>query len=549
MKQSVFFLILFIFLIISCDNELSKEERVDQIFSPWDTSDTPGAAISIVQEGEIVFKKAYGMANLEYDIPITTSSVFNIASISKQFTIFSILLLEKEGKLSLDDDIRTYLPEVPDFGKTITLRQLASHTSGLREIEEVLTIAGWRDDDLVTIDDILNVLSMQKKLNFDPGEEFLYSNIGYTLLSEVIPRVSWQSLAQYTKENIFIPLGMTNTLFFDDSDEIVKNRTYSYYPYSDQYKKNDQNRETAGPSNLFTTVEDLSLWAMNFSTMKVGDPESFNKMNQLAVLNNGESVDYGLGQVIDRYNGIQEISHGGGTAGYRSYFTRFPDQDLSVAVMSNDASFPPRQVAHKIVDIYLKDEFPPISSESSDNMITVEKKLSDSYVGEYEFNPGFTINITSLNGELVGQLTNQRKFEMKPISITEFVADNIDGVIEFIGNDKGKIETLFMNHNGMKKKALRIEPFDKSSVEIEQYTGKYYSDELLITYNMTVENNILLAKHLRAEYIALKPWNVDIFTEHLSQGWVEFVRNENMDIIGFKFSTDIARELWFQKLE
>jgi hypothetical protein len=269
---------------------ITQNGQVDELFTVWDTNDTPGAAIAVVKDGSIIYKNGYGLSNLEYDIPITPSSIFHIASISKQFTVFSILLLEKQGKLSLDDDIRKYIPEVPDFGTIITLRHLASHTGGLRDQWNLLSMAGWRMNNVITKEHILKLVSKQKELNFNPGEEYAYCNTGFTLLAEVVSRTSDMSFAEFTEVNIFEPLKMNNTLFYDDHEKIVKNRAYSYNSSSDGYKKSVLNYANVGATSLFTTVEDLALWSMNFSNLTVGDSTIVNKMNTTAILNNGKTM-------------------------------------------------------------------------------------------------------------------------------------------------------------------------------------------------------------------------------------------------------------------
>jgi hypothetical protein len=269
---------------------ITQNGQVDELFTVWDTNDTPGAAIAVVKDGSIIYKNGYGLSNLEYDIPITPSSIFHITSISKQFTVFSILLLEKQGKLSLDDDIRKYIPEVPDFGTIITLRHLASHTGGLRDQWNLLSMAGWRMDNVITKEHILKLVSKQKELNFNPGEEYAYCNTGFTLLAEVVSRTSDMSFAEFTEVNIFEPLKMNNTLFYDDHEKIVKNRAYSYNSSSDGYKKSVLNYANVGATSLFTTVEDLALWSMNFSNLTVGDSTIVNKMNTTAILNNGKTM-------------------------------------------------------------------------------------------------------------------------------------------------------------------------------------------------------------------------------------------------------------------
>jgi CubicO group peptidase (beta-lactamase class C family) len=380
----------------------SPNEQVDEVFSPWDNNSTPGAAVAIVKDGSIIYKKGYGLANLEYDIPISTSSIFHIASISKQFTVFSILLLEKQGKLSLEDDIRKYIPEVPYFGKTITLRHLASHTSGLRDQWSLLEMAGWRMDDVITKEHILKLVSKQKELNFNPGDEYSFCNTGFTLLAEVVSRISEMSFAEFTKANIFEPLKMSHTLFYDDHEKIVKNRAYSYFVDNTGTKKSILNYANVGATSLLTTVEDLSLWLTNFSNIKIGDSTIINKMNKLAVLNNGETFGGALGQFVGQYKGLNEIQHGGADAGYRSYLTRFPDENFSVIVLSNSAELNASSTAHKVVDIYLKDKLEKEAvkeGKSTKTDFVVSADILSTYVGNFEL-PGFEIEITESNGQL-----------------------------------------------------------------------------------------------------------------------------------------------------
>ncbi len=361
---------------------LTPGDQVDELFAPWDNKDSPGAAIAVVQNGAIVYKKGYGMANLEYDIPNSPSTVFHIASVSKQFTAFSILLLEKAGKLSLDDDIRKYIPEVPDFGKTITLRHLATHTSGLRDQWNLLAMAGWRLDDVITKEHVLKLISKQKALNFNPGEEFVYCNTGFTLLAEVVARVSGQSFAEFTQANIFSPLKMKSTLFYDDHEKIVKNRAYSYHE-NNGYKKSVLSYANVGATSLFTTAEDLSLWAVNFSNPVVGDSALIRKLNTLAVLNNGKTFGGALGQFVGKYKDLNEIQHGGADAGYRSFLTRFPDEKFSVVVLSNAAEFNSGDMAHKVVDIYLKDKIktePAMAIKKEESPKTAGVSVDQAYI-------------------------------------------------------------------------------------------------------------------------------------------------------------------------
>lgn len=529
-------------------------EQIDELFAPWDNKETPGAAVAIVKDGAIVYKKGYGLANLEYDLPITPSSVFHIASVSKQFTVFSILLLEKQGKLSLDDDIRTYLPEVPDFGKTITLRHLASHTSGLRDQWELLSMAGWRMDDVITKEQILKLVSQQKELNFNPGEEYLYCNTGFTLLAEVVSRLSHLSFAEFTQKNIFEPLKMKHTLFYDDHEKIVKNRTYSYHADSTGFKKSVLNYANVGATSLFTTVEDLSLWALNFSNPIIGDSTIFNKMKTPAVLNNGKTFGGALGQFVGTYKGLNEIQHGGADAGYRSYLTRFPDEKLSVIVFSNSADFNPDAMAHKVADVYLKDK---IKTEEKDvkvattpDSVSIDLNTLNTYVGDFELQPGFILSMTESNGKLSTQATGQSVVALIPLSATEFKVDGVEAKVEFIPNGGENIELIKLHQGGQIMEAKRLMAFDKAAVKLTDFTGDFYSAELATTYSFTIAEGKLTAKHPRLSDFTLNPAKEDVFSgADGNLGQVDFIRDANAKVTGFKVSNGRVRNLYFEKIK
>jgi CubicO group peptidase (beta-lactamase class C family) len=303
-------------------------EQVDKVFAKWDSTASPGCAVSVIKDGHIIYKRGYGMADLDHDVPITTETVFHVASISKQFTAASILLLAKEGKLSLDDDVRKYITELPDFGTRITLRHLIHHTSGLRDQWELLGLAGWRYSlDLITDDDVLELMSHQKELNFKPGERHVYCNTGYTLLAQVVKRVSGQSLREFTTARIFQPLGMQNTHFRDDHAEIVKHIAYGYVDgrAGDGYRLSVTNFDTVGATSLLTTVEDLARWDENFYHPRVGDAELVKQQLQRGRLNNGKELDYAFGLQHGKYRGLPTVDHDGADAGYRADLLRFPE--------------------------------------------------------------------------------------------------------------------------------------------------------------------------------------------------------------------------------
>ncbi|MGD2151860.1 MAG: serine hydrolase domain-containing protein [Gemmatimonadales bacterium] len=410
--------------------------RVDQLFAPWDVPGSPGAALAVARDGEIVYEQGYGLAQLEYEIPITPRTVFHVASVSKQFTAFAITMLADEGRLSLDDDIRIHLPEVPDFGDTITVRHLIHHTSGLRDQWVLLALAGWRLDDVITRDQIMRLVRRQRELNFRPGDEFLYCNTGYTLLAEIVERVTGQSFAGWMAENIFEPLGMTHTHFHDDHQQIVRNRAYSYARRGDGYRKAVLSYANVGATSLFTTVEDLMRWEENLYEGGVGGPAVNETMHTRGILNNGDTLSYAFGLGIGQYRGLRTVGHSGGDAGFRSYVVRFPEEHFAVAILSNLGDFSPSSMALRIADIFLadrlEDEEPEPAPESASEEEPTEERIEPfapdesqlrDYVGEYYSDElGTTYTLAVREGALVA--THVRH---DPIALTPSAADAFSG--------------------------------------------------------------------------------------------------------------------------
>ena len=366
------------------------EAKVDQLFAEWNRSDSPGAALAVVRDGEAVYKQGYGTANLEYDIPITTTTIFDIASVSKQFAAFAIATLSYKGKFSLDDDIRMHLPDVPDFGNTITIRHLLHHTSGLRDWVQSLVIAGDMMDDVISFKHILKMARHQKTLNFEPGAEFLYSNTGYNLLAEIVERVTGDSFREWTDTHIFKPLGMTNSHFHDDYEMILKNRAYSYQSDENGGFKHAVNNTTAlGSSSLYSTVEDLAKWILNFDDTRIGEQAVIEQMHQRGVLNDGEQIDYAFGLNIGEYRGLKTVGHSGSWRGFRSHLMRFPDQKFGVVILCNLDTFNPLNLAEKVADLYLTDVLasvetsePEKATESAEDIKS--EPLSPEQLAEFE---------------------------------------------------------------------------------------------------------------------------------------------------------------------
>jgi len=531
----------------------TPEKQIDQLFTEWNNLQSPGAAVAVAKDGKIIFEKGYGSAELEYNIPITSGTVFHIASVSKQFTAFAILLLEKEGKLSINDDIRKYIPEVPDFGKVITLNHLLHHTSGLRDQWELLAMAGWRLDDNITTEQILRLVSRQKELNFNPGDRELYCNTGFTLLAEVVARVSGMSFTEYTRTYIFEPLKMTHTLFYDNCEKLVRNRAYSFYSDSTGYKKSNLNYSTVGATSLFTTAPDLCLWSMNFEHPVVGK-EIMDRMAERGILNNGDTINYAMGQVKGAYKGLKFFAHGGADAGYRSQLMRIPGEHFSVNVLSNLASFNPWALAAKITDIYLKDKEVSESQKQAvpkadSGTVELDAAVLDSYCGKYILQAGITATISREGNILYAEAPGRSKTPMTPMSETEFIMKAYSAKATFVKDENGKVSKFLINMGGQEITARRLPDFDSSAESLTELTGDFYSPELNTTYTFVVESGKLIARHFRTGDVRMTPTKADVFSGdrwYFSQ--VEFIRDGNNSITGCKVGNGRIRNLKFDKV-
>jgi CubicO group peptidase (beta-lactamase class C family) len=318
----------------------SANRWVDSVFAPYSSTSSPGCAVGVVRDGQLAFAKGYGMADLEHDTPITPSTRFYIASLSKQFTAMSIVLLAQEGRLSLDDWVRRWVPQVPSFGAPITLRQLLHHTSGLRDYFTLLALSGWPSDGLLTEPQFVDLVSRQKNLNFTPGDEFLYSNTGYALLAMVVERASGQSLRDYAADHIFKPLGMTHTEFRDDHTQLIPHRAVGYQPTASGFRLSQPELDVVGDGGVFSTIEDLAKWDANFESGRVGGKEGVAELEEPGRLNNGQTIPYALALTVGDMAGIGTFSHRGAYGGYRSAMLMIPSRHLSVITLCNTSGAP-----------------------------------------------------------------------------------------------------------------------------------------------------------------------------------------------------------------
>jgi CubicO group peptidase (beta-lactamase class C family) len=481
-----------------------------------------------------------------------------VASVSKQFTAFAVTLLADQGKLSLDDDIREYLPELHDFGTTITIRHLIHHTSGLRDQWTLLAMAGWRLDDVITLEHIMKLVRKQRELNFEPGAEHLYSNTGYTLLAEIVARVSGRSFREWTTKNIFEPLGMRQTHFHDDHELIVPHRAYSYGNAPGGFRKSVLSYANVGATSLFTTVEDLARWMRNLDDGKLGSEKVREQMHEHGVLNDGEELSYAFGLVHGEHNGLPTVSHGGADAGFRSFVTRYPEQGLGVVVLSNLGDFNTGSIATRIAEIYLADRFetaeghdespvePEIASDTAE--AEIDPALYDDYAGEYQIAAGFVISITREEDRLMGQAPGQPRMQLTPKSETRFAVEDLRADVTFERDESGQVNRLVLHQGDEETSAKRLEPF--AAEQLDLYAGAYTSNELETTYTLVPDEGRLLARHMRHPDIELKPTAKDEFTgNQWFFGTLTFERDETNHITGFRLSSGRVRNLLFTRQE
>ncbi|MEX0894971.1 MAG: serine hydrolase domain-containing protein [Balneolaceae bacterium] len=489
-------------------------QRADTLLTRWINSDEPGASVAIVKNGETLLAKGYGKANLEYDIPVTSSSVFHVASISKQFTAFGILLLEHQGKLTLDDNIRDYLDYIPDFGETITIRHLIHHTSGLRDQWELLFLAGWRLDDVITQNHIVRMISNQEDLNFEPGTRFMYSNTGYTLLAEIIGKITGETFREWTRVNIFEPLEMNSTHFMDNHEQIIYGRAYPYIPLaSGGYKRSIRNYANVGAISLYTTAEDMAKWLQNFDTGELGGLSLIEKMETgRGRTTNVDSLSYGYAFFHAKERGLEKIYHGGDDAGFQSFFLRYPDQNFGIVVMGNSSNFSSDGTAHFLARLYLADEMDPVPPRPAE---------------------------PRQNQEEAGQ------GEMPLITLFRFLYESILSLFTDTDNEQEESDSQ------------QRASFDENL--LEDYSGRFFSNELETVYNVSAYYSYLVVEYRKKGYMLLSPTDNEndrfrvIYHSQLGRltGKLmsfNFNRNSDDEITGFQIDTERIRNLHFERI-
>jgi len=515
--------------------------RIDAVFADIDAGE-PGCAVGVTKDGGPLFARGYGTANLEYDVPITPSSVFHVASVSKQFTAMAVALVVSDGRMSWEDDVRQYVPEVPDFGTPITLRHLVTHTSGLRDQWDLLAMAGWRfEADVITQADVLDITSRQRALNFDPGAEYLYSNTGFTLLAVAVERVTGESFRAFTSRRIFEPLGMTRTHFHDDHNMIVPGRAYGYAPAAEGYRLSIPDFDVVGATSLFTTVEDLVRWSRNFTTAEVGGRAVIDDLLTRGVLSTGETIPYAAGLVHGEYRGLPTIGHGGADAGYRSDIVRFPDQATSIVVLCSFPTADPGGRARKVADIVLEDRFaePPGSGGNRTEGVPLSDAQLNAVAGLYARDDTDVLDqVRVADGRLLfGGGQGRPLVAQVPDRFTLDASD-----IRFVGGS-----TLQGVIDGRVRVLRKVEAPPPDAAARSEYTGTFRSPDLGTEYRVELVDGRLHAWHRKRGALRMTPRAPDRFSAGSLQ--ITFTRDETGRVDGFTASTGRVRRVRFDRVD
>jgi CubicO group peptidase (beta-lactamase class C family) len=534
-------------------------DRVDQLFAPWNKPDSPGFAIAIVQNSKIVYKRGYGMANLEYDIPITPNSLFDIGSTSKQFTAMCIALLDYQKLLSLNDSVQQYIPEITNH--SIKIQHLVYHTSGLRDYTDLWDLAGITYGNHYSDEDILALITRQKSLIFEAGSQWRYSNSGYFLLAEIVKRVSKKSLRQFAEENIFKPLGMNCTHFHDDFAEIVKNRADGYLPKESggfEVKMSLQN--VVGPGGLHTTVEDLCLWDQNFYRNQLGDcgQNLIEQITTSAKIENRD-VGYGFGLSIGKYRGARGLSHSGAWKGYGSQMIRLPDHNFAVICLTNLETIletvRPHWLALQIVDLYLEQEFTeasPIYPAHSIKPINVPATELRDKIGFYRSTTTRSIREIKIKNETLMMKQPSLERPLIPIAANQFRLLEGDSSLVYrnvlyefpVDSRQMLIQTQI---DGDIQTSVWEKLSSNPSIQLTDYLGSYYSDELESNKQIIMEDDNLYIRGRHTPTLLLTSLGQDLFFKPESGNELEFLRDSDHRVIAFTIYGDSIGQLYFTK--
>jgi CubicO group peptidase (beta-lactamase class C family) len=534
------------------------EKRADQLFYAYSEEGVPGGVVGVIKNGEVVFSKAYGLANLSHDIPYEVNTPTNIGSVSKQFTAMAILLLEQEGKLSLDEDVRKHIPELPDLGQVVTIKNMLNHTNGFREVYNLMPMTGWKGEDMLRREEIIEMLKRQEELQAAPGEEYNYNNSAFILCAEIVARISGQSFPEFMEENVFAPLGMNSSVVRADPSVVIPGASQGYVSDSTGFHEAGDLYAAYGAGGIYTTVEDFSKWMGNFSNPVIGGEEVVNRLVTVDTLNNGDTMTYALGIGVDEFRGLKNYSHGGADIAHRAFLVYFPEIDAGVVAMSNNGNFNSGGIAYEMAELYFGDELDPEDAEEESSgegeeadstSVTVPESLMQDYVGRYLLTGiGIIMEFEVVEGRLKMSMEGQPENFLDPLSTSEFKYEGVDASVEFIRNEEGEVSGAVHSQGGQKFDMERVPPFEPNREELQALTGKYFSKELETFYTLELRDTTLTLLIRNTEEIELSALKEDIYKGDIYFiGEMVFQRDNGGTVTGFTVANGRTRGILFEK--
>lgn len=533
------------------EKPLTPGEQMDKLFDFWNRLDQPGFAVTVVKDGQVAYQKVFGLACQEHAVAITPNSVFNTATLAQAFVGQAVAMLEAQGKLSLDDDVRKFVPELPDFATPVRLRHLVYHSSGLRDWLPVIQLAG-RANEEVTLEKVLKTIKAQKRLIFPPGERFEYSGTNYDLLAEAVKRATGVPFSEWAWENIFKPLKMTRTQFRDNYRSIFDDQAFSYNYTRKEYLRGIDNLSLAGSHSLFTSIADLTKWLLNLETGRLGGPNMLAKMFTAGKLNNGGDSAFGYGLRTSTTAGRRQASQSGEWAGSGVSLVYFPDQKFGFAVLANWDYTPVGGFAQDIIDIYMPaaPAAPPtrVKPEAGPKQgLKVSPAILDQYAGTYRLGPGQVFLISREGSQLILGFSGQ-KFPLTARSETEFFLEIAAARLVFEKNSAGKIERFVWTQSGIEEVAPRVVLVRPTPQELGEFVGVYSNEELNLSIGVELRGTGLVGIPPEQAEVRLGPDEKDRFvTGARAFPMVIFQRDAQNRVTGFIIDADSVRDLIFKK--
>ena len=516
----------------------------------------PGSVVGVVQGAALVAVQSVGLADLNFGVPFTPDTPTNIGSTAKQFTGYALAHLHVQGRISLDDDIRDYLPELPAFDEVVTLRHLATHTSGYREFLNTLGLAGRRIDksDWIDPDEAIALIQRQPALQNEPGAEWNYNNTGYVLLARVIEQVTETPFADWMAAEVFAPLKMHDTQVRPAPDVIMAKAARGYSKDGEAWREARDLGGAQGAGGVYTTVGDMARWMQELSSFDHAGPAVAELLTTAFELSNGESTRYGLGLMIDDWRGQTRWQHGGGDLGHASAFYFFPDIQAGLMVFANHHEIPP-DLMDQLGDLFLSEHL-EVRAETGASVAALvedapfEDALFDRYVGRYEMEamPGFILRFFRDGERYMTQATGQPAFEITPVSAQTFTLDIVNARIVFEQAEDGGVPVLTLFQNG-EHRAARLPDDDPVPIDLGQYAGRYFSDELETFYEIQVNDGQLQLSHRRFGPLTLHHERADAFKGGFPVATVDFVRDDSGQISGLRAGNMRARDVQFALIE